>query len=231
MGLAGAGHCVGMCGGFVLAAGRGAEGVPSLAGRHAAYHAGKTLTYVFLAILVSAGFGVVGRAGWFSAGQTILGVLAGIIMIAYGTGQLFEIRPAQWWRRIIEPFPACRSLGAVVSSQSRASAFLIGWLNGFIPCGLLLAVLFYLASFQSVLGAAAGAAIFGAATIPGLFLFGFAAHGWSPHWRRQLVRISGALLMFFGLITLVRAFPEGRHWLHEQLIPSAIGTLRDWCGF
>lgn len=220
-----------MCGGFALAAGRGADGVPSLAGRHAAYHAGKTLTYVFLAILVSAGFGVVGRAPWFSAGQTVLGVLAGIIMLAYGAGQLFEVRPAAWWQRFVEPFPACRSLGAIVSSQGRASAFAIGWLNGFLPCGLLLAVLFYLASFQTVLGAATGAAIFGVATFPGLFLFGFATHGRSPKWRRRLVRISGALLVLFGVITIVRAFPEGRHWLHETFMPTIFSTIREWCGF
>lgn len=230
MGLAGSGHCVGMCGGFVLAVGRGANGVPALAGRHAAYHAGKTLTYVFLAVIVSAGFGVVGRAEWFSAGQAVLAILAGFIMIAYGAGQLFEVRPAAWWKRFIEPFPACQALGAIVSSRGQASAFVVGWLNGFLPCGLLLAVLFYLASFQSVLGAASGAALFGAATFPGLFVFGLAAHGWNPNWRRRLIRISGALLILFGIVTIIRAFPEGRHWLHEQLIPSAIGTIRDWCG-
>jgi sulfite exporter TauE/SafE len=230
MGLAGAGHCVGMCGGFVLAVGREVRGVPSLAGRHLAYHAGKTLTYVFLAVLISAGFGVVGRAQWFSAGQTVLALVAGGIMVAYGAGQLFEVRAAAWWKRFIEPLPACRSLGAIVSAPGPASAFATGWLNGFLPCGLLLSVLFYLASSQTVLGAASGAALFGAATFPGLFLFGLAANRWKPASRRKLVKLTGAFLVFFGIITLVRAFPEGRHWLHEIFMPSLISTIRDWCG-
>ena len=218
-----------MCGGFALAVGRGAGGVGSLALRHAAYQAGKTLTYVFLAVLLAAGFGIVGRASWFVAGQAVLSALAGVFMVIYGTMQLAEVRAAAWWRRLIEPHPACRGLAALAGVRGLAPAFMVGWLNGFLPCGLLLAVLIQAATLGSVLAAAGGAALFGVATFPGLFLFGWLAAGWSVRWRRILVRLTGAVLIVFGLLTLVRAFPAGRHWLHE-ILPSVWMTMREWCG-
>ncbi|MGH8020484.1 MAG: sulfite exporter TauE/SafE family protein [Opitutaceae bacterium] len=230
MGLAGSGHCVGMCGGFALAIGRGAPGAGSLTVRHAAYTAGKALTYVFLAVLLAAGFGLVGRAGWLSSAQMVLSVAAGGFMAVYGLAQLLEWRASGWWRRVIEPLPGCRAFATVARTPGPLAAFATGWLNGFLPCGLLLGVLMYLASLHSVSTAALGAAAFGLATFPGLYLFGLAAHAWSPKWRRALVRISGMLLVLFGAITLVRAFPEGRHWLHEELLPDAVTTVRNWCG-
>ena len=229
LGLAGSGHCVGMCGGFALAIGQGAGGVPALAARHAAYQAGKALTYAFLAVVLAAGLGVVGRAGWFLSGQTVLAVLAGVFMVAYGLLQVFELRVGAWWRRMVEPLPACRGLASVMQARGLVPAFATGWLNGFLPCGLLMAVLFQAASQGSVSGAAAGAAVFGLATFPGLFVFGWLASAWSLRWRRILVRITGVMLILFGVITIVRAFPEGRHWLHGFL-PGVWMSVRDWCG-
>ncbi len=229
LGLAGSGHCVGMCGGFALAIGHGAQGTGALAARHAAYQAGKALTYAFLAVVLAAGLGVIGRAGWFTSGQSFVAVFAGVFMILYGLMQLLEIRAAAWWRRFAEPLPACRAISAVSGARGMLPAFFTGWLNGFLPCGLVVAVLFQAASLGSVLAAGAGAAVFGLATFPGLFLFGWLASGWSVRWRRILVRMTGVLLLAFGVLTIVRAFPEGRHWLHG-IVPGVWMTMREWCG-
>lgn len=231
IGLASSGHCVGMCGGFALAIGQGAMGPLALAGRHVAYQAGKALTYAFLAVLIAAGFGFATRAGWFAQGQFVLSVLAGGIMMLFGILQLLEIRLTGWRRRLVQPVPGCRSLAAVAQSPGPLAAFATGWLNGFLPCGVLLGVLLHLAATETAFGAAVGAFVFGAATFPGLFLLGLAAHAWKPHRRRLLVRITGVLLILFGILTVLRASPEFRHWLHGNLIPAAWNTLREWCGF
>lgn len=230
LGLAGSGHCVGMCGGFALAIGQGSVGAGGLLARHVAYQAGKALTYVFLAVLLTAGLATLGRSGPLASAQAWLAIVAGVLMIGYGLMQLLEIRTAAWWRRVVEPLPACRAFAAVAQSRGLVPAFFTGWLNGFLPCGLLLTVLFQLAAQGSVAGAAVGAAVFGAATLPGLYVFGLAAHAWRPGWRRVLVRVAGALLVIFGALTIVRAFPGGRHWLH-QVLPEVWVTVRTWCGF
>lgn len=229
LGLAGSGHCVGMCGGFALAIGQGTTTVPGLAMRHVAYQAGKALTYAFLAVILAAGFGVVGRSGWTASGQTVLSIAAGVFMILYGLMQLLEVRSAGWWQRLVAPSPVCRAMGGVTRARGLVPAFAAGWLNGFLPCGLLVTVLLQAASQGSVLAAATGAAVFGLATFPGLFLFGWLAGGWSMRWRRILVRITGGLLIVFGVFSILRAFPEGRHWLHGVL-PGVWMQVREWCG-
>jgi uncharacterized protein len=233
MGLAGSGHCVGMCGGFVLAVGKGAGGAGALFVRHAAYQAGKALTYVFLAALVSAGFGLLGGAGWFARGQMVLSIAAGVVMVGFGLGQLFEWRAGGWWQKLAEPLPACRSLAAVANTPGPLAAFVTGWLNGFIPCGLVVAMIMNVAAWHSVGAAALGAAAFGAATFPGLFAFGLVAHAWTPRWRRVLVRVSGVLLILFGALTIVRAFPEGRQWIKRmrgmETAPAMQQTGADAC--
>jgi len=229
LGLAGSGHCVGMCGGFALAIGEGAAGAPGLLARHAAYQAGKALTYASLAALLAAGLGGVGRAGWLGSSQSVLAIVAGVVMVVYGLMQVLEVRASGWWRRLVEPVPVCRALAVVVTARGVVPAFVTGWLNGFLPCGLLLAVLFQAASLGSIGAAALGAAVFGLATLPGLFLFGWLAGVWSLRGRRILVRVTGALLILFGVITIVRAFPAGRHVLHD-LLPGVWIQVREWCG-
>jgi sulfite exporter TauE/SafE len=233
LGLGGSfGHCIGMCGGFALAIGRGANGFGGVLGRHLAYQAGKALTYVFLAVLVTAGVGWVGRAGWFGSGQMVLSILAGAFMLLYGFMQVAEWRPAGGWSRLLEPLPGCRALATVASRPGVLPAFLTGWLNGFLPCGLVLAALAQLASTGSIAVSVIGAAAFGLATFPGLFALGLAAQAWNPRWRRRLVRITGVLLIVFGLLTIVRAFPAGRAWLMENVVPHVSwGAIKEWCGF
>jgi sulfite exporter TauE/SafE len=232
LGLGGSfGHCVGMCGGFALAIGRNAGGPGGLLMRHLAYQAGKALTYVFLAVLLTAGLDLLRRGGGFVITQMILSLLAGVIMLLYGLMQVAEWRPTGGWARVLEPFPGCRALATLANSAGPVPAFFTGWLNGFLPCGLVWAALLQLAATESVTIAVAGALAFGAATFPGLFLFGLMAHAWNPRWRRRLVRFTGVLLIAFGVITILRAFPGGRHWLHDTIIPAVWFKVKEWCGF
>ena len=65
LGLAGAGHCLGMCGGIAAALNLGGEARP---GTTIAYHAGRICSYTLLG-------GTSGRPGvaWLSGPQAILG--------------------------------------------------------------------------------------------------------------------------------------------------------------
>ena len=56
IGLFGSGHCLGMCGGFALAVAAPASNWKGVLARHLVYQAGKSLTYLFLAIIVAAVF-------------------------------------------------------------------------------------------------------------------------------------------------------------------------------
>lgn len=228
IGLFGSGHCLGMCGGFALAVAAPASNWKGVLARHLVYQAGKSLTYLFLAIIVATGTGLLSRLTWFSGIQVALAVLVGAIMIVIGLAQVFEFRMTSWWVRWVEPTAACRALGRLTGSSSLLSAFAVGWLNGFLPCGLVLAALFYLASFRSVLDAALGAVVFGLGTVPGLLLLGVFSRSIGIEHRRRLLRWAGLLIIIFGVVTVVRWVPSVHYWFHHTLIPEG-ANLIDWC--
>ena len=219
MGLLGTGHCLGMCGPFVVAAAAGPGGGAAVVGRSLAYQAGKTLTYVFLAVL----FSLVG--GWAAGGgvlpwmQNAMSAVVGLAMVALGLAYAFELRLSTGATRWLDGGRWCGAVGAVLRAPTWWRSVLIGWLNGFLPCGLSLMALVYAAGFGSVTEAAAGAAVFGAATIPGLTLAAiFGAKLLGGNSRRWLLRLAGATLVVMGLLTIVRGVPVVHEWFHAHTV-------------
>ncbi len=229
LGLLGSGHCVGMCGGFALAISKPASGWKDLLFRHILYQTGKGMTYVFLAGLIAAGSAVVARSEWFSTLQIGLAVAVGLFMIIYGFSQFFEWRVLNRLDRFAGQTSLCQSMSSLLHGKSPWAALPFGWLNGFLPCGLVLSVLFYLATFRSVFWAMIGAAVFAASTFPGLFLLGSTTRLWKVDSRRRLVRWMGLLIVLFGLITMVRWIPSVHHWFHENLLVEIKQILPEWC--
>jgi sulfite exporter TauE/SafE len=218
-----------MCGGFALALSNPASGWRDLLLRHFLYQLGKGMTYVFLAGLIAAGSAVIGRSEWFSSMQIGLAVVVGLFMIAYGLSQFFEWRVLSRLDRIGGQTSVCRSMSSLLRGKSPWTALPFGWLNGFLPCGLVVAVLFYLATFRSVFWAMIGAAVFAASTFPGLFLLSATTRLWKVESRRRLVRWMGLLIVLFGVITMVRWIPFVHHWFHENLLVEMKQVLPEWC--
>jgi hypothetical protein len=157
-------------------------------------------------------------------------------VIIYGLAQLLQWRPGFKWQRVLEPVPGCRSFAAIARTPGTLAVFFTGWLNGFIPCMLVVVMITMVMTWGGVGAAAGGAAIFGLATFPGLLAFGAVAHAWSPRWRRGLVRVAGVAMVLFGALTILRGFPEGRAWWRSVIsgddpAPSEMFLDLDCCGW
>lgn len=211
-GLLGSLHCVGMCGGFVLAL--------SLPGRarwravlvQTEFLLGKASTYVLLGGLVGLlGAGFV-RAGWFAPAQGVLAVVAGGLMVLAGlqiAGLWGELPIASWFG---PASPWRRSLDAVASSRHLAAPFSAGALVGFLPCPLVYAFLAAALASGGVLPAMATMAILGLASVPALALVAGVGALVSPRTRHAFVRVSGAVVALAGAVTVLRGVaPEALH--------------------
>jgi sulfite exporter TauE/SafE len=146
--------------------------------------------------------------------------------VAYASEWRAPPRLAAW----LEGSRVCGALAAVWRSPSLFKCVLIGWVNGFLPCGLSLTALLYLASFGSVTALAVGVYFFGLATMPGLLAVSLLGREWSVSRRRGLVRASGVALVLFGLTTIVRGAPAVHHWFHHHLVPARAGPAMDMPG-
>ena len=132
-------HCIAMCGGINLS--------QSLGGKRAVikYNSARLLSYTLIGLVLgSLGF-FLGTAGKNIDGsimipfsvQSVLKLVAGVFMILMGFS-LLGLFP--FLRRITPHLPSALTRKIYSAHKKQQGAFLIGFLNGFMPCGPLQAM-------------------------------------------------------------------------------------------
>lgn len=212
MGIAGAAHCAGMCGGFPLALMSVSKTHKSRLGRSVLYNLGRGLTYVTLASIVGAlGLALnkatiaaeIGRA--LAAG---LSVFAGLVIAVSGLLLLGVRIPffkaghaggiAEW---------VAKAGRGIIRSPHPMAPVTVGIINGLLPCPLvyaMLATVFTLGAFKEYGAGMIVAAGFAAGTIPVMAVIGAVGGPVFARHRASLARVSGVLLLFFAVVTVVR---------------------------
>ncbi len=220
VGLLGGVHCAGMCGGIVSAISTGVPRVtrPGLKAHlpalflHLAYSGGRIVSYC-LAGALAGGVGGVGLlAGQALPLQTVLYVMANLMMVALGlylAGFTRILAPIEalgrpLWGRI-QPL-ARRFLPA----RTPAQALGVGLLWGFLPCGMVYSML-GLALLSGSPGSGALIMLaFGLGTLPNLLLAGMLLTRLRElTGKPALRRAAGLLVLGFGVVGLARASTLG----------------------
>ncbi len=224
LGLIGSGHCVGMCGAFAVAVNgtaQGGAGPAMLLLRQLAYQLGKSTSYLALGVMLLFAGTLIEAETQVRRMQDYLGWAAGGVMIVVGVNYALELRfpPTleRWWKGSA----VCGAMAALWRSPSLFKSALIGWLNGFLPCGLSLTAIFYLASFGRVETIAVGTYVFGLGTMPALAATAFFGAKLTAGKRRWMLRLTGVLLVLMGALTLVRGRPEVHGFFHKYLMPQS----------
>jgi hypothetical protein len=216
VGLFGGVHCVGMCGGIVGALtfslpNAKRESLGSLAPMLLAYNTGRVSGYVLAGALMGglgAAFLAVLSPDSVLLFNRILQVFAALFMIAlglylaevwYGVAKVEQIGRTLW--RHVEP------LGRrFMPVNSPVKAFPLGFVWGWLPCGLVYSVLAWAFAAGSVLDGALLMLAFGAGTLPALLLMGAAAATLTRFTRDSVVkRAAGFSVVLLGLLLLWRA--------------------------
>lgn len=204
-GLLGSAHCIGMCGGLVSALSLTADGRNSGPSFHILYNLGRTLTYSLIGFLV----------GWLGSAMVVQSSLQDVTRILLIGSDLFIILIGLGSAGLFAKFNLMNlEIGGPISGMTKAvkglrklpptlSAFPLGLLFGFLPCGLVYAMaLTAVQSADSVTGALTMAA-FGLGTIPALFLVGSAAQ-WFSSKRSWMLKAAGVMVALMGCYNLLK---------------------------
>jgi sulfite exporter TauE/SafE len=207
-GLLGAGHCIGMCGGFALTLGSAAKSPWNNLARQSIYAAGRVSVYVLAGAFVGFGTWRLGRDGLgFAQAQACLSIVAGLFLVAEG---LFS---AGWLPRPFAAKQGCPRMNVFASllrAPNLSAVFVGGLVNGMLPCGLVYAYLALAASSGNLFTGAAVMALFGLGTVPVLILTGLTGSMLGLVWRRRIFRVAAYCMILTGLLALWRgiaAFP------------------------
>ena len=199
------GHCIGMCGGIVLAYStikiEPEESKVSKSCAHLLYNFGRVFTYSSLGAI----FGLLGGVVTFN--NTANGVLlsvAGVAMILAGLSLMGRLK---FLTLIEHSFSSSRiyksTFKKVLNSKSNSSFFFLGMLNGLLPCGFVYFFAITAASTASPLYGALVMAIFGLSTMPAMFGLGFLASlGAATSFRNMMMSLSAFAVIIYGAYTI-----------------------------
>lgn len=225
IGLAGAGHCLGMCGGIAAALSLGGQSAPSVT---LAYHGGRVLSYAALGALLGFLAGSINIAAWTIS----LRYLAGALLILMG------LYIADWWRglTVVERAgavlwrPVQRLAGRWIPVRGPRHGFALGLVWGLMPCGLIYSGLAWAATAQSAWGSGSLMAAFGLGTLPAMLSTSFGAGTVQSLLRRRGLKVAIALLLIgSGCWTLYVVASHSGH-LVQQTLPvsgSMPGPMSD----
>jgi len=201
-GLTSAGHCLGMCGGFVLTLG---ANVPSLTAnllRQLVYAVGRVSVYTMAGAAV-------GYTGWRLGGglqslintQAVLCIAAGVLLIGQG---LITAGVVSWFRSSPTSCPGASVFSALLRAPRLGSVFVAGACNALLPCGLVYAYLALAAATADMLHAALVMALFGLGTVFPLLITGLLGGVLSARGRRSILRVAAWCMVLTGGLTLTR---------------------------
>ncbi len=218
----GFGHCVGMCGGFVVSYSlklSANTGLPAnriqLLTPHLLYNFGRMLTYVFLGGI----FGLLGGTFAFAVTafnlQSLLQIFAGLVMIYMGM-DLLHLLPKFRLKIFRSMNPFRRLVQGMMEQLNRSNVFALGIILGFLPCGVVYAAGAKAASTGNVLSGMLTMMTFALGTFPAMILMGVGASWITGKFKRTVFQLSAVLVILLGGLTLYkgmvkfnRPVPEG----------------------
>lgn len=196
------GHCVGMCGGIVIAysstkiKSEWSKQVQAIA--HLFYSFGRVSTYMILGAL----FGFVGGVVTFdNLTSGIFLLITGFLMVLVGLSLLGKIKFLTILEHSCSKSPLYqKTFKSLLGSQSLFSFYLLGMLNGLLPCGFVYVFAITAASTGSAFWGAVVMLIFGLSTIPALFSLGFFVGIFKQSNLRDLfIKLASFLVIVFGI--------------------------------
>ncbi len=206
LGLLGSFHCVGMCGpiAFLLPLDRHSQTKRVL--QIVSYHAGRLFTYATIGLL----FGFLGKNLELFGLQQYISIIVGVLMIlaillpskifAKYNGSGFIYR---WVSKVKS------ALGGALKKKTLDGFFTIGFLNGFLPCGLV-----YMAVFASV--AAGGGwqgglymVFFGLGTIPLMTTAAYLGNFLNATLKKRFLKAIPVFVVIVGLLFILRGLGLG----------------------
>ncbi len=204
-GLLGSGHCVGMCGAFAMAIGWGSRRPFDNLIRQLCFSLGRAVTYVFLGVTAAfAAQRIQIKLGWLNAAQGSLSVVAGILLIVAGLAATGWLPLRLSWLNRVTSCPAALQFRTLLGSSSRWNVLIAGIMTGFLPCGLVYALVALAAGTGSVLGGAGVMVTFALGTMPLMLATGLGSSLISVSARTRLLRLAACCVVLTGGLTVAR---------------------------
>lgn len=219
IGLVGSFHCIGMCGPIALALPVQSNQRFKLVLGRILYNTGRAFTYAFIGVF----FGLIGQSLSLAGLQQSISIVAGVLIL------LMVLLPSSYAQRMYLLKPAYgftnflkQKFGLLLKKKSVASTFLIGLLNGFLPCGLVYLAVAGAVAMGNALEGAAYMFLFGLGTIPVMLAVSLAGNFIGLNVRKRINKVIPAFMIALAFLFILRGMNLGIPYISPELRQSEV---------
>jgi uncharacterized protein len=226
LGFLGSLHCAGMCGPIALALPLNSRSWASRITGGLLCNSGRTITYILLGTI----FGLAGMGLALGGLQQWTSIAAGVIMI------LSVVVPrigklSDGFSRLTSPLTngLKKAFGKLFSQRTYGSLFMIGLLNGFLPCGLVYIALAGALVMSLALQGALYMLIFGIGTFPMMLAISLAGNLATQKLRQRMRLAIPYFIVLLGLLFILRGMNLGIPYLSPKLAEQSGKPAMECC--
>jgi sulfite exporter TauE/SafE len=204
-GLLGSFHCIGMCGpiAFMLPIDRKnkTKGFFQIL----SYHLGRLFSYSLIGLL----FGFLGKGFYFFGFQQQLSIIVGVSMILVVLFPVFfaKVNLSKSITKVISKVK--NALGKELKKKRNDTFFTIGFLNGFLPCGLVYMAVFGALATTNAFSGSLYMFIFGLGTIPLMTAVVYLGNFTKGSLRKNIQKMIPIVVVIIGVLFILRGLGLG----------------------
>jgi sulfite exporter TauE/SafE len=221
LGLLGSFHCVGMCGPIAFMLPVDQNNAYKKGFQITIYHLGRLLAYSLIGLV----FGLIGKSLSIFGFQQQLSIFIGVLMI------LVVIIPQKIFNKYNFSKPIYKGISKIKSAlgnalkKKTADTFLtIGFLNGFLPCGLVYMAVFASIATGNALNGAFYMIAFGLGTIPLMTTAVYFSQFLKGSLRQKIQKAIPVFVVVIGALFILRGLGLGIPYLSPAPISDLVSN-------
>lgn len=219
VGLFGSFHCVGMCGPIAIALPVPNSSKISFVSGRLLYNLGRVTTYSFLGAV----FGLLGSRLVISGFQQSVSIVLGIaivVVVLIPPKYKAKITQHKFVQKITLPLKS--GISDLFKHGTFSAMFLIGILNGLLPCGLVYVALAGAIASGDAISGSAVMILFGLGTIPTMFAATIFGKFINLNIRRKITKVIPIFALVLGLLFIVRGMGLGIPYLSPKISAQVV---------
>ena len=216
IGLLGSLHCVGMCGPIALALPLDRSSQWRVFGGNAIYSLGRLSSYFLLGLV----FGLVGSGLQLFGIQQYLSILigVGIILGVILHKNYFKLRLPSFYLSFVNRIKT--ALGKAFQRKSMMNLMSIGFINGFLPCGLVYMAIAGSVSMASPVEGGFFMMLFGLGTLPLMWAVAIFGSRLSQLYSRRIKQLIPVFLLLLGVLFILRGANLGIPYISPLVVEN-----------
>lgn len=224
IGILGSFHCVGMCGPIALALPVGNATSWKRTLFILLYNVGRASAYAIIGLL----FALIGKQLFIAEYQQTLSIILGVsilLMLIYASFSTLRIPFFDAYTNRLKTF-----LTRLFKGEKKWYTFYsIGFLNGFLPCGLVYVALAGALATADVWHSVLFMIAFGVGTFPIMFLVIVSGKYISLQWRNRMRKVVPFFVATMAILLILRGLNMGIPYLSPEMKATEHGTEQNCC--